>query len=58
MKITSIIKLLWRRIDALERLLVCYRLDKRPTEKLFTELEKTKKTIEDNTLEILRARDT
>ena len=30
-----------RRIKALEGMLVCYRLGKRPSERLFTELEKT-----------------
>ena len=56
MKITDIIKLLWNRIDALEQLLVCYRIDKRPSEKLFTKLEKTKKAMEDNALEISKAK--
>ena len=54
MKVTDIIKLLWRRIDALEQLLVCYRVGKNPTEKLHTKLEKTKKAMEDNALEILK----
>ena len=49
----NIVKLLWDRIDALEKLLVCYRVGKHPSEKLFTELEKTKKSIEDNVLEII-----
>lgn len=30
-----------RRIDALSNLLVCYRVGKRPTEKLFAELART-----------------
>ncbi|KKN26357.1 hypothetical protein LCGC14_0875420 [marine sediment metagenome] len=53
---TNIIKLLWRRIDALEKLLICYRVEVRPSEKLFTELEKTKKAMENNALEILKAK--
>ncbi|KKN69772.1 hypothetical protein LCGC14_0437180 [marine sediment metagenome] len=48
----NIVKLLWERVDVLEQLLVCYRITKRPTEKLCTRLEKTKKDIENNTLEI------
>ena len=50
----NIIKLLWERIDVLEKLLVCYRVGKHPSEKLFTKLEKTKKSIEDNVLEIIK----
>jgi phage pi2 protein 07 len=33
------------RIEAIEQLLVCYRLGKRPTEKLFSKLEKTKQAL-------------
>jgi len=46
------VKILWARIDALEQLLACYRVGKNPTEKLFTKLDKTKKAIEDNILEL------
>jgi len=56
MKITGMVKLLWERIDALEQLLVCYRVGKNPTERLHTKLEKTKKTMEDNALEILKVK--
>jgi len=36
-----------KRVKALEELCVCYRLDKRPSEKLFDALEKSKKKLEE-----------
>jgi len=51
---TQAVKILWARIDALEKLLVCYRTGKPPSEKLFSELEKTKKKLEDNALDLLK----
>ncbi len=44
-KAQSEIKLLKRRIKAVEDLGACYRLGSRPTEKLFTELERTKRML-------------
>ena len=46
------LKILWARIDALNQLLVCYRVGRCPSEKLFTKLAKTEKDIEDNALEL------
>ena len=46
------LKILWARIDALEQLLVCYRVGKRPSEKLFTKLNRTEKDIKNNVLEL------
>ena len=39
------IKKLEARLEAVEQLLVCYRLGKRPTEKLMTELDSTRKAL-------------
>ena len=39
-------KLLKRRVKAVESLGACYRLGARPTEKLFTELERTKRMLD------------
>lgn len=36
------VKDLLARIDALQELLVCYRLTRRPTERLFNKLERTR----------------
>ena len=38
---------LQKRNEALEELLVCYRLQKRPPEKLFNKLDKTKQALKD-----------
>ena len=51
----NLIKILMSRIDALEQLLVCYRVGKNPTEKLHTRLDKTKKALLANSLEIIKA---
>ena len=47
-------KLLSERVDALEKLLACYRTGQRPTEKLLNELDRTKRAI-DATLKNLGA---
>lgn len=54
MKRVNLVKILMARIDALELLLVCYRLKKPPSEKLHTKLAKTKKALLDNALEIVK----
>lgn len=51
----NLVKILMSRIDALEQLLVCYRIGKNPTEKLHNQLDKTKKALLDNALEIVKA---
>lgn len=52
------LKILWARIDALEKLLVCYRVGRSPSEKLHVELDKTKKVLENNALELLKGVET
>ena len=45
----SLIGIAAKRIRALEELLVCYRIGRRPTERLLNKLEKTKKLWDDLT---------
>ena len=40
---SSVFKMGERRIEALQQLLICYRINRQVSEKLFTELERTEK---------------